>query len=75
MDTKDYLVDNNKAALTNTSDRKRMEAAPSLTQRKPIPEAPSTHFAATVYLPIKLLSERIGYAVKTIYNLVSKGTF
>ncbi len=30
---------------------------------------------ATEYLPIKVLSERIGYAVKTIYNLVSQDTF
>jgi predicted DNA-binding transcriptional regulator AlpA len=29
--------------------------------------------AAGEYLPIRPLSQRIGYAVKTIYNLISQG--
>lgn len=38
-------------------------------------EVTSKNVPATEYLPIQALSERIGYAVKTIYNLVSQDTF
>ena len=36
-------------------------------------EVTANNVPATEYLPIQALSKRIGYAVKTIYNLVSQG--
>src|SRR5712691_2906894 len=52
-----------------------MDLVPSLVRRENMHEVTPRNFPATEYLPIKVLSERIGYAVKTIYNLVSQDTF
>jgi predicted DNA-binding transcriptional regulator AlpA len=52
-----------------------MEVVPSLARRKIMHETTSQKVPTTEYLSINALSDRIGYAVKTIYNLVSRDIF